>query len=173
MNGEEIVINSKLTAEDYKKAAYFGVFGKNAAVKWLIAVAIPVAILQILYVAMAGQILYPLAFYTSLMGMGVLLFAYIVVGKESDRFVKQNKVQTDSIRTIYFEKDGISSLQPNLERVKYPYELFREAYETKTLFLIYTPDAKAVIIAKRDIDDKTAEKMRETLKQHMKLKIRA
>lgn len=169
---ERITINCKITAQDYKKVTFFGAFGKNKMMKFLMYIAFPIGILQIIEAIYSKTILYPFTFYSSLAMFGLMGVMVLVVNWDVNRFIKNQKVTLDTIRTIYIDDRGISSLQPDLSQVTYGYDTFIDAYEINGFFIVYVNQLSGVILAKRDIKEEDIPKIREVFKEKFQKKFK-
>lgn len=154
MEQAEIIINTSMTKEDYKKFLYIATFRRN---KLVIPMLILISLVGGVIIGLNNGYFDVIKFIISwilLFGLsiGVILFK---IQRKNARRIKTDKTGTfDSVNTLKFFKDKIVMENKSINSTaELDYDKFFSLMETKDYFIFYFTGNQAALIRKQDIGD--------------------
>lgn len=167
-----ITLQTKTTAEDYKALIFFNMFLKKKAMFYFLVI-VAIFSLAAIIGRLAGII--PMTdwyFYVCLAFWGLLVLQYILFEYVVKKFLASDKLVVNTERTMVIKDPGIIVDDKENSFASYKWDTFFIAYDTKKYFFLYINTAMALILAKRDFNDEEIRVLEALFKEKLGKKFR-
>ena len=159
MEQPEIVVNTTMSKEDYRKFLYIATFKRNKIIIPLLVLISLVASLMISYESENINLTKFIISWIALFALAVAVVVFKVERRNAQRIKTDKTGAFDSINTLKFYEDRIVFENKELKSTgELKYSQFYALLESKDYFIFYLTVNQASLVRKKDLDDISAFK---------------
>ncbi|MEL7654755.1 MAG: YcxB family protein [Bacillota bacterium] len=148
---ESIVIQTKTTAQDYKKLVFFNTFLKKKLMVFLMPIGAVISLAAVIGKSIGKVEISDWYYYVCLSFLWLLVLLYVVFIFSVKRFLASDRIIIDDEITVTINETGVMQEGRKAKSAgEFQWDMFYQSYETKHYFYLYINTLQAIILPKRD-----------------------
>ena len=168
---ENIVIQTKVTAQDYKKLTFFNTFLKKKLMMFMMPIGAVISLVAVIGKSSGKIEMSDWYYYVCLGFLGLMILLYIAFQLSVKRFLASDKIIIDDEKKVVVSESGIWHEGGKAKDTgDFQWDMLYQAFETKQYFYLYINTLQAIILPKRDLNSEEIIVVEKLIKEKLGIK---